>query len=358
MAAHMESLGRMPPYSPVHESDEREGIMGSDIVLSLAPRFAARCDVYACIRTYEAEIRSGVLSESLLSTARNWSQSTPEDQSSEERYEEYLSRTVRVGCLTPRTRARLLADNLISDHTEWMAWNGTCLGGTEDENIGSATQEAIPSECVFQWSRSALLENFFSLPEASEYGSNDTSALLEIQRGNLSNVPDNLEAHFKPRLDFFSQGLESLLNNGALTFESRGKLDPKANYPELDVWKPSGNASKITRVNNSPALGVTHEMASCIHVRWVWLTLPSGLIVATIIFFACMVIQAAPEAEHSTWKSSPLALLWHGLEGPVKREGAWLDTRQAMEKRAKEVRVRLRTTDKGRRLVQYTDDHD
>ena len=358
-----------PPYDTFETKSEYgpSGGLQSNYLLSYSPAvLAAKCDMYACVQTYQAQVQAERFSETLISTSNNWSYSLgdhsnpTEDQATRTR--NYNAQTVRVDCLSDQTRALLLTSSQISNSTVWMAWNGTYLNRTEaEEGIGSLTRDAIPKECVYQFSRAAYNEEVFKALNGTLRATTYTN--IAADNGNrtvepMIYEPDTLD----PSLDnVFDYGLISLdtikraFANYSTAYTALARRI--VSNPDSDIIAAAqqlvASEYPFVRIDNDPAKGVVLEPASCIHVRWAWLALPSGLTVATIVFFICMVLQATPDAEHSTWKSTPLAMLWHGLDGPVEREGAWLNTREQMEKRAKEVKVRLRTTDKGRRLVQY-----
>jgi hypothetical protein len=97
------------------------------------------------------------------------------------------------------------------------------------------------------------------------------------------------------------------------------------------------------RSDASGLLGVVHvngtayKMETYVHVRWRWMALPIALVGLSIVFLAATILKN----EHKSalaWKSSSLALLFHGLEGVGKgAEGLG-----QMESVAKHTRVVLR----------------
>ena len=87
-------------------------------VVSFPPVLGCRCWIYLCTRTYTATIDSGVLRETLHSTSSNWST-------------DWVAGTVRVDCLDSEVQSHLLFEGYISKETEWMAWDGTYINGTQ-----------------------------------------------------------------------------------------------------------------------------------------------------------------------------------------------------------------------------------
>lgn len=75
-------------------------------------------------------------------------------------------------------------------------------------------------------------------------------------------------------------------------------------------------------------------------VRWPWLVLPFVLIVATILFLVVTVLHSH-RLGVKLWKSSVLALLYHGLEEPLL-EGKFSESVNEMNIVAKATNARLR----------------
>jgi hypothetical protein len=103
-----------------------------------------------------------------------------------------------------------------------------------------------------------------------------------------------------------------------------------------------------------PVVGMSQTLEVYIAVRWPWLALSGTLLMLTLLFFALVVAQSA-KGGVAVWKSSPLALLFHGLdEQSVER---LRDTKEVaeMERRARHVRVQL--CDQGSGVILKEVDH-
>jgi hypothetical protein len=80
-----------------------------------------------------------------------------------------------------------------------------------------------------------------------------------------------------------------------------------------------------------------------VQVRWIWLTLPGVLILASTAFLALAMLETR-RRKAEVWKDSSLALIFHGLE--QHRESTGLVSKLSqMEDVAKETRVRLERMD-------------
>jgi hypothetical protein len=61
----------------------------------------------------------------------------------------------------------------------------------------------------------------------------------------------------------------------------------------------------------------------------------------------CTLVETAKHGKHTNWKSSPLALLFHGLDAETQERYSHLDDLDEMGEKAKETTVQLRMDGKG-----------
>jgi hypothetical protein len=74
-------------------------------------------------------------------------------------------------------------------------------------------------------------------------------------------------------------------------------------------------------------------MASLVHIRWGWITLPAIVVAMTGVFLGLAMMRSR-SARTKLWKSSAIAMLFHGLDGKARAE--------AMESGSlREIKVRL-----------------
>lgn len=99
------------------------------------------------------------------------------------------------------------------------------------------------------------------------------------------------------------------------------------------------NEERLRGVGN--ATGTAYALQVYIHVRWPWISFAGAILVFTILFFVLVVAQSARHGV-AVWKSSSLALLFHGLVAQPECKG---NNVASMEDQAKYIRVRLQSTD-------------
>lgn len=361
-------------------TSQADGKISTYHLVSAIPPLSVSCQVYICVNTYKATIEQNKLKESILSTTAIWMNDTVIDFNS----------MVLVDCLSSETREYISKTHYSTRHPpQWMPWNGMYLNGTEqDEGISSRNTSAIPDRCVYQWL-------WFQADDKLTGGSKFLTSLYGDQMNdnelNLSNVSDSNDAitnnysgdenilqenpivlndYIVPNYEddilailYHNQNIslslvESFFKNYTTSLTNLLRRI-YTNRKLRDLWLSDKNETwyqlHVPLMDRTPAEGITLVAATCIQVRWAWIALPGCLMLATALFFAAIVRQSAPQANHSMWKLSPLAPLWHGLEGTSEQESVWLNRKDEMKTRAKEIHVRLRTTDKGWKLAQTND---
>lgn len=314
---------------------------------SALPVIACRCTVYGCIRTLTGVIDSGVLHETLQSTSSNWSL---------DRGTGPLS-TVRVDCLSPNVRSRLLSDGYISISTEWMAWNATYLSGTEsEERISESPSPAIPVPCIYQTQWWQRVGNYVS------HFINDSMTGVIPGIGDRTRLTVAAGARPKQLLELYNNGnvsadsISSAFNNFTTVISNYFRTLTYTTTEHYVEFQPDHNHTDPSNEWNQAVSGAASRPSTCIRVRWAWLALPASLVLFTLIFLGALIIQTGAAAEKGgerLWKSSQEALIWHGLSGPAEGDSVDLVTASSMQKRAAEVRVRFaKTVGQGWKLVQ------
>ena len=141
------------------------------------------------------------------------------------------------------------------------------------------------------------------------------------------------------------QNLRTIYNFGNLSFHDVEQTFQNISNSFTNYLREHGNENYSASV-----LGQALRHETCLAVRWVWLMFPSVAVLLTLLFFAAMVFDTRPTGHRAQiWKSSPLALLYHGLERP-NVEG--VDHLKGMERAAKGMSVRLRSTQTGVKFVE------
>ncbi|KAK1750941.1 hypothetical protein QBC47DRAFT_435543 [Echria macrotheca] len=92
--------------------------------------------------------------------------------------------------------------------------------------------------------------------------------------------------------------------------------------------------------HNERVNGTTLVYETYVHVRWGFVAVPAVAVLLAVLFLALAANRSA-RAGAELWKSSALAMLFHGLDDSVRARFGDLDGLEAKKKEAKEVKVKL-----------------
>lgn len=67
-----------------------------------------------------------------------------------------------------------------------------------------------------------------------------------------------------------------------------------------------------------PVIGTALEMSTFVHIRWGWIALPAVVVLMTGAFLGAAMWRSR-STRTKLWKSSALAMLFHGLDGDTRK---------------------------------------
>ncbi|KAJ6032736.1 hypothetical protein N7540_003468 [Penicillium herquei] len=139
-----------------------------------------------------------------------------------------------------------------------------------------------------------------------------------------------------------SSGGDGIDNFGRIVEVGLGTIVPRVAESLTKVALQNSMTSKIT--------GTVYTTEVIIRVRWAWMILPTLLVVLANVFLACTIYASRKKI---LWKSSILALLFHGLddETAAKRDECQSSISSGMEKLADDMRVQLQPSESDGRVM-------
>ena len=278
---------------------------------------AARCSLYPCVRTYNASVMAGQLSETLVSTNANWGLMGPEY---------VMGGMLEVSCLPLSDLNNLvIAGYSFTAGQEWLPYGNTTVPFLISDYANEHCFYQYPSDSTT--SLNYWLEGFFL-----------TGAVIPGGYDSWGEIQGPMQ-------------LQALYNDSYITMDGI-----------TSTWKYISDAlTNHIRQNgvanySAPVLGQTHKEQTCAKVRWAFLAYPAVLVVLTLVFFAWMVMET--RTVENDWKSSSLALVFHGLEMKDLQEAARgrLTRVKDMEDVSAGIRVRLHKSGHASRLVGRRDE--
>ena len=305
---------------------------GADIESAIA----FTCRLTPCVKSFTATIVGSVMTESLIEST-NFNQSYRQFPPEGEDDPELIQQLIRSDCLTDDEKSTLSDHGIDISDQDWIPWHKSKLNDTVP----------VQPRCVYQFETMthAVIQNFIATyfnGTVNTGGYNDDT-IHSAEQSPFEVLYDNEQISFGSFNATFGSIAEAITNTirdppPSLVYLNESEAQD-ANFQYRDV---------------SPAEGSTKKDTSCIHVRWPWLALPAALMVGAAMFLGLTIASTLGDTTFGVWKSSQVALLWHGLDGQIEHEGEDLWNVREMDQRAKNVQVQLRRTHRGWRLAEKT----
>lgn len=275
----------------------------------------ARCSLSPCIRTYTANVTDSTLNEKIVST-------TPLGD----------GLSVDKECLAPLTMSQIRALGIQEVGNEWPVVSNvsfTANGSYYFVHNGSyyAPDPAVlPSRCIYGVNYQAVsaLANFLST----------------FLNGNITCSGSNLWNAYGPA------PVLTIYNMSWVTFddvEETFRNISDSITTQIRVYNSQGYHDGAG-IASEPVFGRTWENTVCVHVRWAFLVYPAVVVALAVVFLATTISHQRRDIA-MTWKSSQLALIFHGLRQDTVRDidrDNDLQTVRDMELIAKSMSVSLR----------------
>jgi hypothetical protein len=287
---------------------------GSSDYCSAQGVFAAECGLYPCISSYKTNITGGSLREDLMKT-----ETLPAvKQTTTPWYPNFPGPAcfgmLQPSCLTETQRRNLSSHEIsISNTSNWIPFCNAAIYG-------------ISPDCYFELSQRSyyMLAGYFSSTLGSISGSSS-----QIFNGTVIaiNTTDSWSTVSG------SAFLQNLYQSGNITLASFS----------TQFNRMAGSMTAFMRQNGAPgtaqfARGKVLKTTTCVKVRWGWIALPAVLALFTSIFLiATMYISN----NGFVWKTSSLAVLFHGLTLGKDDLNSDLNSNSAMEQTAKNTEAIL-----------------
>ncbi|CEJ93833.1 hypothetical protein VHEMI09400 [[Torrubiella] hemipterigena] len=276
--------------------------------IALDRAVAAACIMYPCIKDYQANIRNGVLNETVVST-------TPMSTLMPNVDFWNLIEKNMTGLRTPceLDQKTYTLDNIaqvpqIPGRT-FVIWN------KDGANI------TVPLDCLYMVER-FYLEDIASITSyvvgGSCYRNRDTGQLfcitdpLKTRDGNTGNV----STIRTPSPAFW---LEPFLNNNSVTFASINETFHNMSVTVTNHMRNFG-ADVYSGTRAPAARGNVEISTTCIRFEWKWLIFPIVLAAIGLGLLVWVIVADQTDPTRPVWKSSVLPLLLYETKGDLCRE--------------------------------------
>lgn len=306
---------------------------------------AAECGLYPCISTYKAIYDGGIFSENLITTEPI----LPVRRTDEGGWEKYKTASItwtpswpgpscfgmiKPSCLTETQRQNISAHigNTFSETT--TDWTPFC----------DAAKFDVSPDCYFEMPQKVywMLAGYFASTLGS--ASADSNQIFDgaVTAQNLSTSWDTISG---------SAFLQNLYQSGNISFSSFStQMNRTANSMTAFMRQNGGQGPEHY------ARGKLYNTTTCIEVRWGWLALPAVLALLTIIVLVATMYASSPKSGSDVWKSSSLAVLFHGLTKKEEMRSN-LNSSSGMARVAKTIEVKLDDIAGGYQLAVVKDNY-
>lgn len=283
---------------------------------------ASRCFFYPCIKTYNATMHSGRLRENLLATvgfSGKWPNPNGDDWPAHKTL-------LDTKCIDSNERLALNSLGYkIEIDQRWMPYR-------VEFPIRPPLPDRFPESmmtrgCLYGLGWRAV-EGFGAFFQYGNF------------LGNVEGTPVwNGRAFANMR---GAQGGETLYNYGNVTFVQINDAFTNISVSLTNFIRQNG----VWAFSKS-AQGTMSTEKACITIRWPLLSFPIALVLVTLVFLVTLIsITRGDRHRQSLWKSSPLALLYHGFANrseAASEEGAMgkLERIEGMKALARVTRVKM-----------------
>ncbi|KAI3337554.1 hypothetical protein HD806DRAFT_43371 [Xylariaceae sp. AK1471] len=266
-------------------------------------RGAAICQVQPCVREYKGSIQNGKLVEDIVDQSdinEPWGLGfqVAGDESSnttDEKGSPFMS-LVDLHCVSPSDLQTLAHEGYnISSSGRWLPYSlSEPFHGTVQLDA-PFPQSMQAAGCVYIVNQDALIHIWDNLLKSLLSGTvifEDAQALAKAYQ-SLDGSPEALTIFDAGRFDM--DRAEYIARQVADSLTQHARSNGQANH-------------------SAAAIGRVAHYAVCIQVNWPWIGLPAGIAVLVLLFFGLTLwdtwVTRAP-----VWKSSPLAIFFHGPGG-------------------------------------------
>jgi hypothetical protein len=284
---------------------------------------AASCSLFPCVQTYSAAIVNGNLTEKLVSNWTNFNSAGDEGPTYS---------VANVPCMSASDRKNATdAGYIINSDTVWLPYNNSL---TYDG--WSSTEGMISNHCIYETSQLAVTDLDYWFPDFFTANMTLEPALNKPQGPSVAEI-------IYDRLWLYSASFETINTTFANV----------AAFLTVHIRRGQvGETGNIGTVINGrlPATGTVNRSETCVRVQRGWLAYPIALVLLTFVFFISLLFGVRRQHIGGPgWKSSPLALLYHGLDKEIldQHEDGRLDDINAMVKDAEQLQVQRTRTRKG-----------
>ncbi|KAM3064842.1 hypothetical protein ACMFMG_010449 [Clarireedia jacksonii] len=319
-----------------------DGLLTRIVGWNPASSAAYRCSLFPCIKSYEASVTKGVYSEREVGVGINLT---------------YVD--------LPKNGFALATNLTLSNTGSFISCNAT-LYNTSENTIQIRTDTMTP----------------YDDPYASEYGRPNASTspamwypkrcfwslsagfTIAMNRFLSAQINDSLVQMLSDYISLSAN--ETVGDPWTIRLFKEGQATQQSFESFMDglAWSITGamRQNSLDSPNLTFVQGQAQREEICIKVRWAWISLAAAVLGLAVLFLFTVIVTAHRSMDYwwqGDWKSSSLALMWHGLDDSAvvrqrheleKSDEGLLVQQKDLYQSAKRIRVKLIRGDNGWRF--------
>ncbi|KAL1383831.1 hypothetical protein HDK64DRAFT_257523 [Phyllosticta capitalensis] len=265
--------------------------------------FAIRCSLEPCVKTFRANVTRAEYRETCLKT---------------EKLEKYWLDTVLVNKTTLRNGVwEDCPTSNHATHVNTFQYNKSTTGDYTSDNYTHEEPVWYPADCAWN------------------FGFDPNKTISEFLAPKWTGDMTYSSFGSEPRGEYW---LKDLWRNGKANMRAVNASMEGLALAITSQMRRNPDAADIPSVN-----GTVLDSVTCVRVRWIWLLYPISALCLTVVFLSMAIFQgrASHQLWHNDWKSSSLALLFHGLEAETRNAYGAVPKQEDMVKAAEQIRVQL-----------------
>ncbi|KAI0385228.1 hypothetical protein F5Y04DRAFT_208321 [Hypomontagnella monticulosa] len=281
------------------------------------PPAAFACQMYPCVRTYDAGITNTVRKETVLESERMGQNQLYFPDQERSLFKLASSSALHDGVSAPCERSDSPGEGLV----KVALANIDAAPDTIASNNDKVDSAYYPASCVWTFGFSSA--DVIKRQLASELDDAHMQMTGGVTTGPI--VAKNIWRNGTADLGSVDTFVRNLTDVMTATIRNRG-MDGSAEYAPGEVL-----------VNST-----------CVGVRWAWFSYPVILVFFALVFFGLLVLHTPAGSAPRLWKSSSLALLFSNVDEPIAKSVGFGSSHLQMKEVAKVTTAQLVRDDDGR----------
>ncbi|KAK2015112.1 hypothetical protein LZ32DRAFT_646084 [Colletotrichum eremochloae] len=299
--------------------------------------FAAQCRLDPCVKKYSAVVSNGI-------------------------YEEKVEGDVQMLKRRPSSLHNSTQDTSFALITDSVLVNGAErrykeLDAEADSSVRVGFKDGVFQEVFETYSRVARPENLtwkyypqecvWFVEKSTWIGMRDS--MTELLKGEITTSGTDGPNYEWVDGSLWNKRLFAAGNGSVATVNDlvAGLADSMTATMRSHPYGASEELARNAAADLKVATGRVIAIQTCIYVQWGWIAYPVSLLALQWIFSILVLIACSQRMRpgaglgRPVWKSSPLALLFHGLDEDVRTKNQNVETTKQMDRLANDVKVRL-----------------